>query len=242
MKMLPFLLSSALMSMAVSQAAVLVASENAGLSGSGTVDESTTMTLRNRFGYAGRADERYAYFRFTMDAANNTVAGIDVNNIQSVTLDLHFTTFTAAEGLVFALDDNANPGTGFLTETTWAAEETNELSGPIAPHGNVDVRDGSALVTQLGTYVGSGIAETGLFHLSLDVTEFKNMITASTNNEFTLIVDGPANSNNAIASLGNITEGITLPQLTIVPIPEPSSIILAGIALIGGLVLAKKRA
>lgn len=210
------------LSSAGAQSVTVSAIENAGLNGAGTEDESSTMTLRNRFGYAGQSSEKYAYLRFAMDATNDTFGGAALNDITAVTLDLYFTGYSAEEGQVFALDDLANPGSGFLTETSWTATGANELNGTIAPHGNVDVRDGAALATSIGNFNGSGLNSTGLFQLTLDLTAFKNIVTSSTNNEFTLIVDGPINSNNAIASLGNAT--FAGPALTITTVvPEPST-------------------
>lgn len=207
-----------------SSAVTLVASENAGLTGTGTVDESAQMTLRNRFGYTGQSAEQYAYFRFTMDAANDTVGGIAVGDLTSVTLDLNYITVNTDEGSVFALDDLANPGAGFLTETSWTATGANELDGTIAPHGNEDVDDGTR-VTEIGNYAGSGLSTTGLFQLELNLTEFQNTITSGTNDEFTLIVDGPKNGNNVITSLGNGSD----PALTLT-VPEPSAFaLLAGL-------------
>jgi fibronectin type 3 domain-containing protein len=192
----------------------VTASENAGLNGAGAEDESIgTLALRNRYGYEGQSTEKYAYLRFAMDAVDNTVGGVAVGDITFVTLNLHFTAYNLDSGKVFALDDLANPGAGFLTETTWSATGSNELSGPVAPHGNVDIHS-SALVTELGDFSGSGLSGTGVFKLTLDLAEFKIMVANSSNNEFTLIIDGPVNGNNVIASLEN-DSGYAVPTLEI---------------------------
>jgi hypothetical protein len=220
-----------------SVSALITASENAGLTGTASQDESTgTITLRDRFGYVGQISEQYAYLRFAIDAANDTIGGVAVGDITSVALDLYFTVFTAKDtAAVYALDDLANPGAGFLTETTWSATGANELSGPIAPHGNGDV-SASSYATKIGDYATSSLSGTGLFQLTLNLAAFKTLIADSSNNEITLIVTGPKNSNNVIASLEN-TSGYAVPSLTV--IPEPAT--LGMVASAGALLMLLRR-
>lgn len=238
-KFIAFSLSSIIAtSISLASGATISAIENAGLTGTGPQDESTKIDLRDRFGYVGQASERYAYVRFAMDAASDTFGGFAVADIQSVTLDLNFIGATRFDtGKVFVLQDNADLGSPFLTETSWAATGTNELSGPIAPHGNQDATT-SSLLTEIGnfsTLSGSDV----FFQLSLDLATFQSIVTSSTNNEFTFVITGPKDANNVIASLGNGT--LAGPALTIA-IPEPSTLALMGIALLGALALKRRKA
>jgi hypothetical protein len=215
-----------------SVSAVITAAENGAfvLSG-GAQDVSEQMVIRNAFGYANNS-EAYAYLRFAMDAASDTIGGVAVDNITSVKLNLTAVNSQIIETTLYALDDLANPGAGFLTETSWT---DSNLTASTAPHGNVDIAS-SSTAALIGSFAkvdqGTGVKTPYAFSIDLDVTAFKSLVTDSSNDEITLIVPGRKDSNITIASLDN-TGGYGVPTLTVIPEPATLGLVASAGALMG---------
>jgi hypothetical protein len=158
-----------------------------------------------------------------MDAANDAIGGIASGAIESVALRVTVTSGSAEDLKIMVLDDLADadavdldedPNTDtYLSETTWNAAN---LTGLNKPDGNRESPNDltSALLasTASGDLGLTGTPQEVL--IPLDLALFQSAITGSSNDEITLIITGPKNSDLYLASLAN-TGGYAVPSLVV---------------------------
>lgn len=199
----------------------LPATQNATIeSGAVNLDESEELVLQSSDG-----DKSHVYLRFSINALQDTIAGVHVDDLSSISLRVSVLQSDSFQNEIalMALNDVADaddidldndPTTDtYLSETTWNG---TELTGANAPAGNRDIPNdltsGPLASTSLDQQISG--AQPAPWSIELDLAPFKDVITASTNDEFTLLISGPENGTMRWASVDN-TGGYLIPTLHI---------------------------
>lgn len=200
---------------------------NAAFVGELDADEAEELTIRNA---SGLTNDRYAYLRFPVNATMDTVAGVPLDDIESVALKFTVTFAGVSDLAIMGLDDLADAddnnlddnllADSYLSETTWSAEN---LTGLNRPDG---AREAPNDLTSLplATVANGGLGFTELpevVRVPLDLEGLRTLVAASSNDEITLIVTGPRNGILRMASLTN-TSSYLVPTLEITPRPPPA--------------------
>jgi fibronectin type 3 domain-containing protein len=169
---------------------------------------------------------RIAYIRFPL-TGNDEIAGVHIDKIASVALNVHITSNQGADTMsVYALVDNAQASSTYLTETTWTGGTDgtsaggNNLQANKRPDGEVAIPN-TWTTASLGSYTFAGTTAvvnndigTKLIPItSMDV--FRNLVKNDTNGQITFVIKSSlALGVNVMASLYN-TNGQLVPTLKV---------------------------
>lgn len=217
----------ALLSAGSASAATIIANTNdwvrGGNQGDNEFDGSETLQLKNQ---NETNLTRFAFFRFDLTAGFES----DLATATAVTFDLYLKS-TGGTGdpltdtiRVFGLADLADAGAG-TTETTWGTD----LTWNTRPDGDNNLSN--SLTTFLGDTTINANSDDSVVSLTMNLSTFKTFVGNDTNGQITLILGSTgAGGTNNFASTTN-TGGLAKPSL--VTIPEPSSVLLIGLAGLG---------